>query len=157
MSRMIDLVDTSVFAALIRVPGRDQRHQEVLAEFDRRIGDGVSFILPVSTIIETGNLIANGSGDRRSAAERLLNALQLAREQSPPWIIRDVPWDSEFLDRFVAGDSTGTALLGHLTAGSLGTGDIAILVERDLIEDGLANTHVRVWTFDNQLHAYGQR
>jgi hypothetical protein len=128
----------------------------VRAEFERRIEEGVSFILPVSTIIETGNLIANGSGDRRAAAKKLLDALQLARETSPPWIIRDVPWDSDFLDRFIAGDSTGTGLLGHLTAGSLGSGDVAILVERDLIEDGLSGARVRVWTFDNELHAYGR-
>ncbi|MFE2770854.1 hypothetical protein [Microbacterium resistens] len=154
--RVIDLVDTSVFAALIRVPGRDSRHDEVRVEFERRIDAGISFILPVSTIIETGNLIANASGDRRGAAQRLLSALHLARQSSPPWIIRDVPWDSDFLERFMKGDSTGMPLLDHLTAGSIGSGDVAILVERDLIEQSLSNTRARVWTFDNALHAYGR-
>jgi len=86
-----------------------------------------------------------------------LAALELAREQSPPWIIRDVAWDDVFLNGFIGGDSTGTVLLEHLTAGSLGTGDVAILVERDMIENGLANAQVRVWSFDNQLAAYGGR
>lgn len=153
--RVIDLVDTSVFAALIRVPGRDQRHDEVRTEFEQRIGAGISFVLPVSTIIETGNLIANGSGDRRSAAKRFLQALTLARASDPPWTIRDVAWDSDFLDRFVAGDSTGQELLEHLTAGTLGSGDVAILVERDLLSEGLSNTNVRVWTHDDNLHAHG--
>jgi len=153
--RIVDLVDTSVFAALIKVPGRDQRHDEVRSEFERRIDAGITFILPVTTIIETGNLIANGSGDRRSAAQRLLQALDLARASDPPWTIRDVAWDSGFLERFVGGDSTGTDLVGHLTSGTLGSGDVAILVERDLLREGMSNTSVRVWSHDDQLHAYG--
>jgi hypothetical protein len=153
--RIVDLIDTSVFAALIQVPGRDQRHAEVRSEFERRIEAGVTFILPVSTIIETGNLIANGSGDRRGAARRFLDAVALARAKNAPWTIRDLAWDSDFLDRFVGGDSTGQSLLDHLTAGTLGSGDIAILVERDLLMEGLSNTTVRVWSHDEHLHAYG--
>lgn len=153
MVRVVDLVDTSVFAAFIQVPGRDAKHDEVRAEFERRVSEGVTFILPVSTIIETGNMIANGSGDRHSAAKRFVRAIEMAREQNAPWTIRDVEWDFDFLQRFLDGAATDNRLVNHLTAGTLGAGDMAILVERDRLMESTSNTHVRVWTFDNELHA----
>ena len=39
--------------------------------------------------------------------------------------------------------------------GRLGTGDVAILVERDQFKQSVAHTGVEVWTFDNELSAYG--
>lgn len=120
---------------------------------DRRIEAGVKFILPVTTIIETGNHIGQCIGDRRTAAERFVRALELARTSTPPWIVRDVAWNDEFLSRFVTGGSTGTDLLTHLSNKTLGTGDLAILVEREQFEKEVA-AKVEIWSLDRKLSSF---
>lgn len=152
---VVNFIDTSVFAPLIKVPGFESEHAEIAAEFDRRLQSNELFVLPVTTIIETGNHIANSKGDRRAAATRLVKALSAARNQDPPWTVRDLPWDREFLDSFIAGDSTGSSLIDNFSSGTIGGGDLAILVERDRYQSAVSGAVVRVWTLDNHLMAHG--
>ena len=63
--------------------------------------------------------------------------------------------DQQFADELLAGDSTGSNLVTLLGDGRLGTGDVAILVERDQFKRSVAHAGVEVWTFDNELSAYG--
>ena len=151
--RLVQFIDTSVLVEVLDVPGHNARHAEVFAEMERRMDAGVTFVLPVTTIIETGNHIAQCHGDRCGAAERFVGALRLARAASPPWIVRDVAWDGQFLDDFVGGGRTGTDLLTHLSNPTLGAGDMAILVERDQFQQDVAAT-VEVWSLDEHLVAY---
>lgn len=148
-------IDTSVLASLLRVPGRSDDADELQADFKRLQAEGAKFIIPVTCIIETGNLIANGGGDRRSAAERLAEAIKAARSQSPPWAIRDVSWDDQFLEALLAGDSTGSDMVTTVGNGLMGNGDLAILVERDRFRDESAFSDVRVWSTDANLRAHG--
>lgn len=151
--RTVQFIDTSVMVELLDVPGFNARHAEILAELDRRIALGITFVLPVTTIIETGNHVAQCSGNRRAAAERFVAALELARTATPPWIVRDVAWSSDFLQSFVAGDSTGADLLTHLTNSTLGAGDVAILVEREQFVSSVSAV-VEVWSLDADLSAH---
>ena len=151
--QVIQFVDTSVLLEILNVPGHSGRHEEILAEMDRRMAAKISFVLPVTTIIETGNHIAQSTGDRRGAAKRFVKALEAARDKQPPWTIRDVRWDSDFLESFVGGGSTGSDLLTHLSNTTLGSGDLAILVERDQFAKGVA-ARVEIWSLDLQLAAF---
>ena len=146
-------LDTSVFANLLDVPGRAQQREEVLQEFDRLSSLGAKFVLPITTIIETGNLIFYAEGDRRSAAQRLVNALQAARTEDPPWTVRAVNWDDDFVAALIDGDSTGSCLVDLISDKRLATGDVSILVERDQFLAGTAFTDVRVWSLDSQLNS----
>ncbi|SHJ89631.1 hypothetical protein SAMN02745244_03526, partial [Tessaracoccus bendigoensis DSM 12906] len=146
-------IDTSVLLEFLDVPGHNGQHAEITAEMERRIAHNVTFVLPVTTIIETGNHIAQCSGDRRGAAKRFVRALELARTAEPPWIVRDVAWNGEFLERFVEGASTGSDLLTHLSNKTLGSGDVAILVEREQFKKGIAAT-VEIWTLDQKLRSF---
>jgi hypothetical protein len=151
--RVVQFIDTSVLLEILKVPGHSSNHIEITRELESRILDGVTFVLPVTTIIETGNHIAQCDGDRRGAAERFVRALELARTATPPWIVRDVAWDAVFLDSFVRGDSTGSDLLTHLSNRTLGSGDVAILVEREQFTKSVA-ADVTVWTLDNLLSSF---
>jgi hypothetical protein len=82
----ICLLDTSILCELLEVPHLCKDPAGVLSELEQRIKDRETFLLPLSTIVETGNHVGqNGDGQaRRSAAERFVNLIRHAlRGQTP--------------------------------------------------------------------------
>lgn len=151
-------IDTSVLTNLLRVPGLCDQAEATKKEFDKLREQGAKFVIPVTTVIETGNHIAQvKQGDHHAAAERFCLAIKAAKMSSPPWTIRDVHWDHDFLQRLLDGDSTESSLEEHLTRKQLGTGDVAILVERDRFREQMSVKDVRIWTLDSRLDAHGAR
>lgn len=147
-------IDTSVLLNLLRVPGFSDDAERCQQQFRGWQEDGVKFVLPITALIETGNFIQQCQGDRRAAATRFANAVEAAKSSQPPWAIRDVSWDSDFLDALLAGDSTGSDLVSHFSSRGLGAGDIAILVERDQFRASTAFDDVRVWSLDAGLQSH---
>ncbi|MCC6434576.1 MAG: hypothetical protein IT196_06060 [Acidimicrobiales bacterium] len=151
----VRFIDTSVLCNLIDVPGRNQQRSAVRDEFNQLVREGrTRFVIPVTTIIETGNHIANGAGDRRGAARRLEEFLEAAANEDVPWQLHAVTWDAGFLDALRAGGRTGVRLLDHLGNGTMGTGDLAILCERDAFEARTSFRSVRIWTLEATMAAY---
>jgi hypothetical protein len=148
-------VDTSVFTNLLDVPGRAQSKAQVLRDHQDRVKAGCGLVLPVATVIETGNHIAQvRNGDaRRKAAERYSGVLRLVAVGKSPWRLHGAVWDAEFLRRLVAGGTTGLALVDHATH-RLGCGDLSILVEREVYRDRTGLPDVRIWTLDAGLRAH---
>lgn len=109
------------------MPGKSQRPGEVNAEFRRRVQDGEGFVLPITALIETGNHIAQASGNRRAAAERLANLMDAAARNREPFVLHQTAWDAGFLDDLCAGDSTGQPFVDLAGNGQLGAGEVAIL------------------------------
>jgi len=139
----------------VPVPGRDQHRAEVQAELKELLKIGTTMVVPVTAVIECGNFIAqlNGSADRRSVAQRFVRILQMVRDGESPWVFNNANWSREFWDRLLAGASTGEDLLGLLTR-RVGTGDVAIIAERDDYRDRSGLENVRIWTRDVQLAAH---
>ncbi len=148
------MIDTSVLLRIVGIDGEAEL-KEVLSEFEARRALGERFIIPVTAIVETGNRIATSSGDRRKHASQLVKIIEAARSNTPPWIIRAVDWNEEFLDALVAGDSTGSTLEDLIGSGRMGTGDVAVLVERDQFRAQTAYAAVEVWSLDAELRAHG--
>lgn len=76
--REVVFIDTSILVNLLDIQGRNADRREVVAEFLAGQAKQTTFVLPVTTIIETGNHIAHvhGPGDaRRACAARLVAAL----------------------------------------------------------------------------------
>ncbi|OLT15706.1 hypothetical protein BJF80_09275 [Serinicoccus sp. CUA-874] len=147
-------MDTSVLVEILKVPGKSQRHGELKAEFDKRYRRGDNFVIPVTTLIETGNHISQCQGDRRAAANRFVELIQAAHGNSPPWLVRGLNWDACLLEQLIKGDSTGSTLFELLAAGRMGAGDVAILVERDAFRRETAYDDVRVWTLEAELSSF---
>jgi hypothetical protein len=147
-------IDSSVLCNLLGVPGFSDRAVEMQGLFRERWEAGIKFVLPITSIIETGNHIAQCCGDRYAAAERFRIALEAAVSRNAPWIIHDVEWDSAFMDEVLAGDSTGSTLVQHFTNNSLSAGDLTILVERDRFAAKRSFDSVEVWTLDENLDSY---
>ncbi len=149
------LVDTSVLCELLEVPGKSQQASAVQADFQLRVGRGEQFLLPATTIIETGNHIAQvKTGDRRAAAERYVNFVRKAVASEPPWTVTEVTWDEDMLQRLCDGDSTGQSFVDLAGDGRLGGGDVAILVERDLLRYRAGHRSVQIWTLENVLRSF---
>ena len=153
--RTIWFIDTSVLCELVKVPGKDQQHKEISAEFKKRIQDGDRFVIPITAVVETGNHIANAkTGDRRGAATTLSQFLHMVATGTPPWEINDVHWGPEFVIAFLAGDSTGQSFVDLAGNAQMGGGDISILVERDVYRTRSAGWDVKVWTLEAIMGAY---
>lgn len=154
VKRRVAFIDTSVLCNLVRVPGRDQHSERITTEFAERAGQGELFVIPVTAVIETGNHIAQATGDRRAAADRLVGLLRAAMAESTPWKLNAATWDDRFLTELCAGNGTGQGLVDLLGNGQLGTGDVAILTERDQFRARTDFAAVSVWSLDQGLAAY---
>ena len=154
LGRKAVFVDTSVLVRLIGLDG-DELAREAAEEYELRRSRGEAFVLPVTAIIEAGNRLEQQPAKRRDMAKRLESILQQAGRKNPPWVIRDTRLDEQFVQELLDGDSTGSDLVTLIGDGRMGTGDVAILVERDRFREETAYTNVEVWTLDAQLSAFG--
>ena len=149
-------VDTSVLCDLLDVPGKAQQQATVRQELENFITRRVQLVLPVASIVETGNHIAQAAqgGARRTAAERFVRLLRLTIAGNLPWVLHSVAWDSRMLGLIC----DGTPRTGHFVDlagnGQLGAGDVSILAECELYRQRTAGVEVGVWTHDNLLAAY---
>lgn len=149
-------VDTSVLLELLEVPGKAQQPAEVRDRLAHLVKGGVQLVLPIATIIETGNhvaQIAEGSA-RRRCAERFVKLLRATAEGVLPWVLHSVAWDEGMLTKLCYGTAETGAFVDLAGAGILGTGDLAILAERELYQQRTSGVEVGVWTRDARLAAY---
>lgn len=148
MKPAVVLLDTSVLLELLNVPGRTERHAEVLAEFTDRIDQGQKLLMPVASILETGNLIAQvkDGTQRRAAAERFVKLLRLAIDGTHPFAPTGDLTEQELkplVDHFVD-DATV----------QLSLGDRSLLIDRDRQKRLHRDRPITLWTFDDQLAAH---
>jgi hypothetical protein len=151
----VTFIDTCVLCNLLPVPGRDQNSKEIRDEMLIRRELGERFILPVSTIIETGNHIAhmNNGHDRRVAAEKFTGMLKLSMDGKAPWTLHQFEWGRDFLSILVSGCNTGSDLIEHAVA-EVGAGDLCILAEREVYKNRATLHSVDIWSIDGPLSAY---
>lgn len=152
----IVFIDTSVLCNLLEVPGRCQNHSEVVDNFKAMVSDGCQFVLPLTSLIETGNHICNSGGNRRAAAERYERLIGQIADGRAPWKLNQVEWGENLLRDFLAGDGTGQAAVEWLGNSQMGAGDLAILVERDdfVGRSAYRPADVTVWSLEGQLSSY---
>ncbi|MCY3862324.1 MAG: hypothetical protein OXG67_10220 [bacterium] len=157
MARLhIALVDTSVILRLIGKDG-DDHAREAADEFDARRSQGQRLVFTVTALIEAGNHIAQQKTGRRSLAVQLAKLIKAANRPDAPWIVPETTLDRGFVDELLEGNSTGSDLVTLVGDGRLGSGDVAILVERDRLQQKTANTSVEVWTLDDESQAHSRR
>jgi hypothetical protein len=82
----ICLIDTSVFMEILNVPGKAMAHEETLVDLRGKIEGGETLFLPMATILESGNHVAqvqNGSQRKRLAEEFVHYVKQALKGESP--------------------------------------------------------------------------
>lgn len=83
----VRFIDTSVMANMLKIPGKCNAAESVQEEFKQVIEAKEVLILPIATIIETGNHIAHiDSGNiRRTIAQKFGEYLRKTAEGEAPW------------------------------------------------------------------------
>ena len=155
----ICLIDTSIFLEILNVPNYNQHRASVIEEFQTYTQSDCTFLLPMATILETGNHIAqNGDGRmRRETALRFVKAVKEAFTGEAPYRTTTFPNTAEimlWIDQF-------PALAGKNKAPDKqeGTsfGDLSIIEEFHKLCKRFPMSEVFIWSLDRDLQSYHQR
>lgn len=156
MSRRVLILDTSVLCCWLQVPGKDQAgtqedrwtHARIEAVLCEEQKQGSTFVLPVATLIETGNHIAQVAGDRFGLATQLAGYLRKAADADSPWAAfteQSGLWQAENLQRLA--DDWPSHAAQKLSIGDVTIKEVAEYYHR-------AGFFVEILTGDAGLKAY---
>jgi hypothetical protein len=104
------IIDTSILCVWLKIPGMDtcgpDRDRWDFTRVDEKIQseevDKTTFVLPLATIIETGNHIAQSAFNRKELSEALAELMCKSAEQQTPWAAfseQSVLWTTDKLKR----------------------------------------------------------
>lgn len=147
--RQVHFVDTSILCCLLKIPQRDDKYMEVEEELLGILGRRETLILPIASIIETGNHIAHISdgNTRRTVAQNFADYLRDTADNKAPWNIISLEWTPDDLRKFAD-------IFPEQAMRKVGFGDISII---DAYEDYKRRTpgvSVRIWSMDGHLAVY---
>jgi len=146
----ICLIDTSIFLEVLNVPQKANQNKSIKKLLKEKIEEGETLFLPMATILETGNHIAqNGNGDqRRACASQFVEQVTMALDGKTPFNpIRFLQpedlqkWLYEFPDSATQGR---------------GLGDQAIIHDWQKLCDQHSSRRVYIWSLDTHLKGYEQ-
>jgi hypothetical protein len=150
----ICIIDTSVFCEILAIPGKAGRVGEVRDGLAERVRLHETLLLPMTTVIETGNHIGHcGDGSvRRAAAVRFRDAVEQALAGETPFVptpMIDMPRLRQWLARFPDwAKQTGPDGKGS------GLGDLTIVAEWEHARLRNPGRRVYIWSLDARLAGY---
>ncbi|BAZ82172.1 hypothetical protein NIES73_34430 [Sphaerospermopsis kisseleviana NIES-73] len=110
--RKVLLIDTSLLCVWLKVPGKETAGNNkwdfelVNEKIHTEIKKGTTLILPLATVIETGNHIAQAkTGDKWTSAEKFAEIMIFAADETSPWAAfreQIVLWETEGLKKLAA-------------------------------------------------------
>src|SRR6218665_923434 len=130
MPEKILILDTSILCCWLRIPGKDtagpQNDPWDFGRIDRLLLDeqknGSTFVLPIASLIETGNHVAKCTGERFKLATALMDILLQSVQATSPWV--------PFTDQSALWEASKLQELARtwpaLAAGSTSIGDATI-------------------------------
>lgn len=148
MNKAYILIDTSVMLEILNVPGKAQKHDTVMDEFKNKVDADCSFFIPLATILETGNHIAqNGDGRQRlECAKKFVELIEKSLDgESPFQVLRFFDqaglreWLQEFPDSANREESFG---------------DLSIRKDLDRLHELKPREDIFIWTLDGHLDSY---
>ena len=150
--KRVHFVDTSILCCMLRLPHFcDAEYAAVLEEFERIATCSDVLLLPLASVIETGNHIANvGDGNvRRAVAITFADYLRDTVDNKAPWAFVEARWTARDLSNYADKFS-------DCATRKIGFGDLSIIEEyRDYISR-VPGVSVRIWSLDHHLasHCY---
>ena len=153
----IVLLDTSVYLNVLDVPGFNQDRDEILDEFAVRVESGDYFLLPMATIWETGDHVADLPDGRlrRQFAQSLVEQVTQAFDNQAPFKTTYFP-DSEVFLQWL-GDFPEYAQRNksdRQTREGVSLGDLSIIKEWEQTRNRHRMSRVLIWSLDRDLAAY---
>ena len=153
----IVLLDTSVYLNVLDVPGFNQDRDDILNAFTGRVQNGDYFFLPMATIWETGNHIADLPDGRRryQFAEKLVGEVRGALNGDAPYRATYFPnrevflaWLGDFPDYARRNKSD------RQTREGVSLSDLSIIKEWEQTCARHSMSRVVIWSLDSDLSAY---
>jgi len=150
------IIDTSILCVLLEIPnmntcGPDNdrwNKQRVDEKIKTEAGNATTFVLPLATIIETGNHIAQSAHSRKERAELLANFMKKSADNETPWAAfsdQSILWSPEQMKELA--DSWPPLADQKLSLGDATIKDVAEYYAR-------MSFKVEILTGDNGLKAY---
>ncbi len=154
--RKVLIIDTSILCVWLQVPGKttcgsgssqwNKNRVDQLLQIE--IQAGTTLVLPLATILETGNHIAQASSSRYETAQALAKLMAEAADEKTPW--------AAFTDQSVLWEAEGLKILAaewpELAAQRISIGDATIkTVAEHYARSGY---QVEIFTGDAGLKAY---
>lgn len=146
MAGAVCVIDTSIFCEILGVARKSSNHQETVGKLQEKIEAGEAIILPLATILETGNHIAQQKTDgnrRRQVAENFVNDIRQALDDEAPLQLTSSISREEvlsYLDRFPDDAMRGVSL-----------GDLTIRHEFERQCGRHRGRRVYIWSKDKEL------
>ena len=147
----VHFVDTSVLLNILAVPGRSQNRQSILQEMKDFTNAGDKFILPLATIIETGNHIAHidDGNMRRDCAQHLSITIKKVLSDALPWTYNKCEISDDDLRKIAE------RFPNYAQQQNMGFGDLSILTEYLRFKAKHKRYfQVKLWSLDEHLCAF---
>ena len=156
MSEIV-LLDTSVYLNVLDVPGFNQDRTDILDAFSDRVQQGDYFLLPMATIWETGNHIADltDGGHRYRFAVKLVEDVRAALNGDTPYRATYFPDRETFLAWL--SDFPNYAKLNKSdrhTREGVSLSDLSIIKEWEQTRMRHSMSRVLIWSLDGDLAGY---
>ena len=150
------VIDTSILCVWLQVPGKDNcgpngdcwDYEKVNQKIEQEIEAKTTLVLPLASIIETGNHISQASHSRRERALNLAEIMNNVADETSPWAAfsdQSVLWAPDKLKALAAN-------WPDLAAQKLSLGDATIKDVADYYAQ--AGYKVEILTGDQGLKAY---
>jgi len=157
--RKVLIIDTSILCVYLGVPGKDTcgsdndlwDKKRVETRFTAEEKQGTKFILPLATIIETGNHIAQANSKRYEIAQAFAEILVKVADGVIPWEVFTTQvgelWNSEELKQLATEWPT-------LASRKISIGDATIKTVAEYYAKTSQTLQVEIFTGDGGLKAY---
>jgi hypothetical protein len=91
--RRVLIIDTSILCVWLNVPGKDAcgpdldkwDKQRVKRKLDEELQKKTTFVLPLASIIETGNHISQARHSRKERGDALAELMRKSADEKSPW------------------------------------------------------------------------
>lgn len=151
----IILLDTSILLNLLEIPDRCQEKEAVQREFENYPEEVNRFILPFSTIWETGNFIAHiktGKDVRKKYALLFCELVKDAMTGKAPFRVVDPPKNEDVLEWLTTfPEAAGSDKSPKKPTEGISWGDHSIIQTFEKLKKKMKMTSIKIWSIDRDL------
>lgn len=149
----VRFIDTSIIMNLLEIPNMCSSAEEVKEEFKAAVEAEDTLILPMATIIESGNHIAHiADGNvRRNKAQEFQRFLRKTANDEAPWKLYGLELKKEDLLELAE------VFPDYALTMEMGIGDISIIRFYEKYKKEVpAIEHIMIWSRDKHLMGYSE-
>lgn len=156
--RRIIVIDTSILCVWLQLPGftsagaaeNSWDYDRIQHKIEQAIQEQATLVLPLATIIETGNHLSQCNGDRYSLAQQFCEILRKSVDSEQPWAAysaQNTLWSDDQMRQLAD-------TWPHQAAQQISIGDATIIGVAEYYSNAFPRRQVEIFTGDAGLRAY---